>query len=53
MGCTLLFGCGTGSMDLSGYPDRSRDRLYENGRLGGDDGYANIDLRKVWRTVTP
>jgi hypothetical protein len=53
LGCALLAGCGTGSMDLSGYPDRQRDRLYENGRLGGDNGYANFDLRKIWRAVTP
>jgi hypothetical protein len=52
LGCALLAGCGTGSMDLSGYPDAAHERLYRNGRLGGENGYANFDLRKIWPAVS-
>ena len=48
---SALAGCGTGSLDLAGYPDTARDRLYAIGRLGGDKGLTNFDLRKAWRAV--
>ena len=47
----VLTGCGTATLDLAGYPDASRERLYRNGRLGGDNGLINVDLRKVWQAV--
>jgi hypothetical protein len=47
-----LAGCGTGTLDMSGYPDSSRERLYREGRLGGDNGVADFDLRKAWQAVT-
>jgi hypothetical protein len=51
VGCVLLAACGTGTLDLAGYPDAGHDRLYQDGRLGGDRGYATYDLRKAWRAV--
>jgi len=47
-----LAGCGTGTLDMGGYPDASRERLYRDGRLGGDKGLADFDLRKAWRAIT-
>jgi hypothetical protein len=47
-----LTACGTGTMDMAGYPDASRERLYRDGRLGGDNGLADFDLRKAWRAVS-
>jgi hypothetical protein len=47
-----LTACGTGTLDMSGYPDASRERLYRDGRLGGDNGLADFDLRKAWRAVS-
>lgn len=47
-----LTACGTGTMDMSGYPDAGRERLYRDGRLGGDNGVADFDLRKAWRAVS-
>jgi hypothetical protein len=47
-----LFGCGTAPIDFSGYPDKSRERLYSEGRLGGDKGLADFDLRKVWQAAS-
>jgi hypothetical protein len=47
-----LASCGTGTLDMSGYPDASRERLYRDGRLGGDNGVADVDLRKAWQAVT-
>jgi hypothetical protein len=46
-----LAGCGSGTLDLSGYPDASREKLYQDGRLGGDKGLTDIDLRKAWQSV--
>jgi hypothetical protein len=46
-----LTACGTGTLDMSGYPDASRERLYRDGRLGGDSGLADFDLRKAWRAM--
>lgn len=46
---SLLPGCGSAPLDFSGYPDKSRERLYSEGRLGGDEGLAHVDLRKVWQ----
>ena len=47
-----LTACGNGTMDMSGYPDASRERLYRDGRLGGDDnGLLSFDARKAWRAV--
>jgi hypothetical protein len=48
----LITGCGTGTLDLAGYPDAAHDRLYQDGRLGGDKGYASFDLRKAWQSAT-
>ncbi len=48
----MLAGCGTASLDLSGYPDRAHDRLYAQGRLGGDNGPAHIDPAKAWRALS-
>ncbi len=42
-----LAGCGTPALDLAGYPDKTRDALYAQGRVGGDKGLANFDLRKA------
>jgi hypothetical protein len=47
-----LTACGTGTLDMSGYPDASRERLYRDGRLGGDKGVVSADARKVWRDLT-
>jgi hypothetical protein len=47
-----LTACGTGTLDMSGYPDAGRERLYRDGRLGGDSGLADFDLRKAWRAVS-
>ncbi len=47
-----LAGCGSPTLDLSGYPDAGHERLYRDGRLGDDKGLASFDLRKAWRTVT-
>ncbi len=44
----LLAGCGTPTLDLAGYPDKTRDALYAQGRVGGDKGLARFDLRKAW-----
>jgi hypothetical protein len=52
LGSLLLAGCGTGTLDLAGYPDTAHDRLYRDGRLGDDRGLADFDLRKAWRAVT-
>lgn len=49
---TALSGCGKGTLDLAGYPDSGRERLYRDGRLGTDKGLASFDLRKTWRAVT-
>ncbi len=46
-----LAACGTGTLDMSGYPDASRERLYRDGRLGGDGGLLSFDARKAWRAV--
>ena len=46
-----LPGCGSPTMDLAGYPDAGRERLYRDGRLGDDKGLADFDLRKAWRSV--
>jgi hypothetical protein len=46
-----LAGCGSASLDLAGYPDKQRDRLYSEGRLGGDKGLADFDLRKAWNST--
>jgi hypothetical protein len=51
LGSVLVAGCGTGSLDLAGYPDASHERLYQEDRLGGDKGYASVDLRKGWQSV--
>jgi len=48
----LVAGCGTPSFDLAGYPDAARDRLYRDGRLGGDKGLTDFDLRKTWQAAT-
>jgi hypothetical protein len=48
-----LTGCGTGTMDMSGYPDAGRERLYRDGRVGGDTGLLSFDARKAWRAVAP
>lgn len=47
----LLAGCGTGTLDMAGYPDAAQDRLYRDGRLGNDKGLADFDLRKAWRAL--
>ncbi len=47
-----LAACGTGTLDMAGYPDASRERLYRDGRVGGDNGVADFDARKAWRAVT-
>jgi hypothetical protein len=47
----LLSACGTPTFDMAGYPDAARDRLYRDGRLGGDKGLTDFDLRKAWRAV--
>ncbi len=47
----LLAGCGSPTLDLSGYPDKARERLYSEGRLGGEAGLADFDLRKAWRAA--
>ncbi len=48
----VLAGCGTGTLDLAGYPDVARDRLYRDGRLGGGDkGLADFDLHKAWQSA--
>ena len=46
-----LAGCGSAPLDLAGYPDKARDRLYSEGRLGGDKGVAGFDLRKAWQAA--
>jgi hypothetical protein len=46
-----LAGCGTPTLDLAGYPDKTRDALYAQGRAGGDKGLASFDLRKVWQDL--
>ena len=48
-----LAGCGSASLDFAGYPDKARDRLYSEGRLGGDSGVASFDLRKAWQAAFP
>ena len=48
-----LMGCGSAPMDFSGYPDKARERLYSEGRLGGDNGLASFDLRKAWQAALP
>jgi len=48
----LLSACGTATLDLSGYPDKAEQRLYADGRIGGDKGLASIDLRKTWRNIS-
>lgn len=48
-----LTGCGSATFDLAGYPDKARDRLYSEGRLGGDKGVAGFDLRKAWQATFP
>jgi hypothetical protein len=48
---STLTGCGSPTLDLSGYPDAGHDRLYRDGRLGDDKGLASFDLRKAWRSV--
>jgi hypothetical protein len=48
----LLTSCGTASLDLAGYPDKARDRLYADGRVGGDKGLTDFDLRTAWRMVS-
>jgi hypothetical protein len=46
-------GCDTtASMDLAGFPDKENARLYADGRLGGDKGLTNFDLRRTWRSIT-
>ncbi len=47
----LLAGCGTPSFDMAGIPDKAHDRLYAEGRLGGDKGLADFDLRKAWNAA--
>ena len=47
-----LTACGTGTLDMSGYPDAGHERLYRDGRLGGDDGLLSFDARKAWRAVS-
>lgn len=47
----LLAGCGAGTIDLSGYPDKAREGLYSEGRIGGDKGLADFDLRKAWQDL--
>lgn len=47
----VLPGCGSPTLDLAGYPDAERDRLYRNGRLGDDKGLLSFDLRKAWHRV--
>ena len=49
---TMLAGCGTVPMDFSGYPDKSRERLYSEGRLGGDKGLIDFDLRKALQAAS-
>jgi hypothetical protein len=44
-------GCGTGTLDMGGYPNAAQDRLYRDGRLGGDKGIADFDLRKASRAA--
>jgi len=51
MGLLLLAGCGSPTLDLTGYPDAGHDRLYRDGRLGDDKGLMSFDLRKAWRSV--
>ncbi len=51
MAMTIPSGCGTGSLDLAGYPDSAHERLYHDGRLGGENGYAAFDLRDALRLV--
>jgi hypothetical protein len=48
-----LAGCGSATLDFAGYPDKARDRLYSDGRLGGDKGLASFDLRKAWQAAVP
>jgi hypothetical protein len=48
---TSLPGCGAATLDFAGYPDKARDRLYSEGRLGGDQGVAHVDLRKAWQAA--
>ncbi len=45
VGVLLLGGCGTPALDLTGYPDTARDRLYADGRAGGEKGLTDFDLR--------
>jgi hypothetical protein len=47
----LLAGCGTPSFDMAGMPDKAQERLYAEGRLGGDKGIADFDLRRAWRAA--
>jgi hypothetical protein len=47
-----LTACGTGTLDMAGYPDASKERLYRDGRLGGDNGLLSFDARKVWHAVS-
>ncbi len=47
-----LTGCGTATLDLAGYPDTARDRLYRDGRLVDDKGLIDFDLRKAWRAIS-
>ena len=44
-----LSGCGSPTLDLTGYPDAGHDRLYRDGRLADDKGLMSFDLRKAWR----
>jgi hypothetical protein len=47
-----LSGCGSATLDLAGYPDAARDRLYRDGRFGDDKGLVEFDLRKAWRAIS-
>jgi hypothetical protein len=46
-----LAACGSAPLDFSGYPDKAHERLYSDGRLGGDKGVADFDLRKAWQAA--
>jgi hypothetical protein len=46
-----LAACGTGTLDMAGYPDAGKERLYRDGRVGGDNGLVTFDARKAWRAV--
>jgi hypothetical protein len=36
---------------MAGYPDASNERLYRDGRVGGDKGLLSFDARKAWQAV--